>query len=413
MSQQGPIVVVANPESPTLGPALAGIDIFPLIETGWPDAADAVARLRPAAVIAIEAAANADALDDIARQAAAAEPYTPLIALDPGPALPSNVLPLASSGRTAARLTARLNTALRVRALHATLLRRLANAAAHVPLPADDPLHDATALLIGRGGAYPALSIALGERMGVVGALSIEAAAKHLNARELDGIVIGDGFTPRVVDAFLTVLSEDSRFRNLPVALATGTAPAAHYDLPNLEPMSGDPATVAAHAAPLIRQRAFEARIDRALKSIDVGGLLDPRTGLLTRDAFQRDFTAAVEDALGRGAGLAVARIAFAPGATSERVRLDAARILGRLMRRMDFATLDGHDAILIAFADASPRDAHMTARRLGSVLKHTLHGPGRPRGIDPQIAVAALLPDDTPASLLARLTSEGRRAAS
>jgi GGDEF domain-containing protein len=411
MSQQGPIVVVANPESPALGPALTNIDAFPLIETGWPDATDAVARLRPAAVIAVEAAANADALDDLARQAAAAEPYTPLIVLDPGPALPPNALPLASSSRVAERLTARLNAALRVRALHATLLRRLA--VANVPLPADDPLHDATALLIGRGGSYPALSIAIGERMGVVGALSIEAAARHLSTRELDGIIIGDGFTPRVVDAFLTVLSEDPRFRNLPVALATGTTPAAYYGLSNLEPISGDPATVAAHAAPLIRQHAFEARIDRALKSIDVGGLLDPRTGLLTRDAFHRDFAAAVEDALGRGAGFAVARIAFTPGATSERVRLDCARILSRLMRRMDFATLNGHDAILIAFADANLRDAHMIVRRLGSVLKHTIHIPGRQREIDPQIAVAALMPGDTQASLLARLTCEGRRAAS
>ena len=39
------------------------------------------------------------------------------------------------------------------------------------------PIDDATVLLIGRGAGYPALSVALGEQMGVVGALSIEAAA--------------------------------------------------------------------------------------------------------------------------------------------------------------------------------------------------------------------------------------------
>ena len=36
-----------------------------------------------------------------------------------------------------------------------------------------DPARDATVLLIGRGGAYPTLSVALGERTGVVGALSM------------------------------------------------------------------------------------------------------------------------------------------------------------------------------------------------------------------------------------------------
>ena len=59
--------------------------------------------------------------------------------------------------------------------------------------PDDDPIQDATVLLIGRGAAYPTLSVAFGERLGVVGALSIEAAAKHLNLRDLDGIVIGEG----------------------------------------------------------------------------------------------------------------------------------------------------------------------------------------------------------------------------
>ena len=128
------------------------------------------------------------------------------------------------------RLVARLRAALRVRSLHATVMRRLVPAAA-MALSHIDPARDATVLLIGRGGAYPTLSVALGERTGVVGALSIEAAAKHLNVRDIDGIVLGEGFSPRVIDAFLTVLTEDARFRNLPVIVTAGDqAPA--YDLP-------------------------------------------------------------------------------------------------------------------------------------------------------------------------------------
>src|SRR3978361_2310978 len=89
---------------------------------------------------------------------------------------------------------------------------------------------EATVLLIGRGGAYPTLSVTLGERTGIVGALSIEAAANHLNVRDIDGIVLGEGFSPRVVDAFLTVLTEETRFRMLPIVV---TAPGivADYDL--------------------------------------------------------------------------------------------------------------------------------------------------------------------------------------
>ncbi len=177
--------------------------------------------------------------------------------------------------------------------------------------------------------------MALGERMGVVGALSLEAAAKHLNVRDIDGIVLGDGFTPRVEDAFLTVLAEDARFRNLPVVLTSGALTPA-YDLPNLEIISGAPDRVATNALPLIRQHAFEMHLGRMLKSIEAGGLLDPRTGLLTRAAFNRDLAVAVSQTLSHGGGLSVARFAFDAG--HPRAQLDGGRLLGRLMRQMDFA---------------------------------------------------------------------------
>lgn len=414
MSQQGPIVTVSNREGRTLAEAIAQVKTFPLVDVSWADAADAIARLRPAAVLAADLDGHEAALADLAKQAAQADPYVPILAVDPGTMLPQNVLPFTQADRNAERLVSRLNAALRVRALHVTLLRRLANdQSTSTRMPTSDPINDATVLLIGRGAGYPALSVALGEQMGVVGALSIEAAAKHLNARELDGIIIGDGFTLRVLDAFLTVLSEDSRFRNLPVLVGSGSGLTTGYDLPNLEISSGDPQTVAAHAVPLIRQQAFESRIARALKSIDVGGLLDPRTGLLNEDAFTRDFETAVTDTQTRGAGLSVARISFAQGSISERMRLDAARILSRLMRRMDFATLDEEGAIVVVFAETDLRNAHAIARRLTSVLKHTMYSTKRDQRLDPQVTLATLMPGDTAATILRRLQTEAHRAAS
>lgn len=414
MSQQGPIVTVSNREGRTLADAISQVKTFPLVDVGWPDTADAITRLRPAAVLAADLDGHEVALANLAKQAAQVDPYVPVLAVDPGTVLPQNVLPFTQAGRNAERLVSRLNAALRVRGLHVTLLRRLANERSpSTRMPTSDPINDATVLLIGRGAGYPALSVALGEQMGVVGALSIEAAAKHLNARELDGIIIGDGFTLRVLDAFLTVLSEDSRFRNLPVLVGSGSGLTADYDLPNLEISNGDPRTVAAHAVPLIRQQAFESRIARALKSIDVGGLLDPRTGLLNEDAFSRDFETAVTDTQTRGAGLSVARVTFAQGSISERMRLDAARILSRLMRRMDFATLDEEGAIVVVFAETDLRNAHAIARRLTSVLKHTMYSTKRDQRLDPQVTLATLLPGDSAAAILRRLQTEAQRVAS
>ena len=73
--------------------------------------------------------------------------------------------------------------------------------------------------------------------------------------------MLGEGFSPRVADAFLTVLSEDVRFRHLPVIVAGSLAAKPDYDLANLEIIRGEPQQVVAIAAPLIRQHAFEARL--------------------------------------------------------------------------------------------------------------------------------------------------------
>jgi hypothetical protein len=410
MSQQGPIIVVSTAERPSFASALDDAKIFPVIETRWPDASRGIEQLQPAAVLAAMSEAVEPRFEALAKQIAARQPYLPLIAIDPKTPLPDNAIPFSQPGGNFDRLIARLRAALRIRTLHSTVMRRLDDdPAERTTLPDTDPVRDATVLLIGRGAAYPSLSVSLGERMGVVGALSIEAAAKHLNTRDIDGIVLGEGFSPRVEDAFLTVLAEDSRFRNLPVVVTSdGLAPT--YDLPNLEIMSGDSERIAANALPLIRQHAFEAHLSRTLRSIDAGGLLDPLTGLLTPAAFSRDFATAVYQTLSRGGGLSVARFAFDP--EYPRARVDGARILSRLMRQMDFGAVQEDGSVVVVFAETDLRTAHMIARRLSSVMRHTSHGKRDARS-EPIVTLATLLPSDSAKSLLARLYDDARRAAS
>jgi hypothetical protein len=410
MSQQGPIIVVSSGERPSFATALDDAKLFPVIDAGWADASRAVAQLAPAAVLVAPSATAQPGLATLAKQIAATKPYLPLIAVDPRTDLPATAIPFAQSGGNFDRLIARLRAALRVRTLHATVMRRFDGDPAACPaLDDSDPARDATVLLIGRGATYPALSVSLGERMGVVGALSIEAAAKHLNSRDIDGIVLGDGFGLRVEDAFLTVLAEDARFRNLPVVVTSpGLAPA--YELPNLEIISGAPARIAANALPLIRQHAFATHLSRTLKSIDAGGLLDPMTGLLTSVAFERDFATAVYQTQSRGGGLSVARFAFDAG--HPRAQLDGARILSRLMRQMDFGAALDDGSVIVVFAETDLRTAHAIARRLSSVMRHTSHGKRDTRAA-PVVTLATLLPSDTAKSLLARLNEESHRAAS
>jgi hypothetical protein len=410
MSQQGPVILVSAAGRPALATALGDAGIFPVIEASWADASRAVEQLQPAAVLAAMSGNIEPRLAVLARQMAAKQPYLPLIAVDPQPLLPENAIPFSHSGNNFDRMMARLRSALRVRTLHSTVMRRLADdPPTSIAGSIADPVRDATVLLIGRGAAYPTLSVSLGERMGVVGALSIEAAANHLNVRDIDGIVLGEGFSARVIDAFLTVLAEDARFRNLPVILTSDqVAPA--YDLPNLEIISGEASRVAANALPMIRQHALEAHLSRTLRSIDAGGLLDPRTGLLTPTAFARDFATAVYQTLSQGGALTVARFAF--DAAHPRAQLDGARIIGRLMRQMDFGAAQEDGSVVVAFAETDLRTAHAIARRLSSVMRHTSHGKRDSRA-EPVVTLATMLPQDSARSLLARLTEQSRRAAS
>jgi len=410
MSLQGPIIVVSSTRQPAFTVALDGGGMFPIVDATWTEASRAVDKLQPAGVVVAMSQATEGEFSRLAEQIGAIEPYLPLIAIEPKTALPENAIPFSQGKASWDRLTVRLRAALRVRALHATVMRRRNDEAlAHPTVAETDPVRHATVLLIGRGAGYAALSVALGERMGIVGALSIEAAAKHLNARDIDGIVLGEGFSPRVVDAFLTVLGEDARFRNLPVIVTLdGVVPT--YDLPNLEIICGDPAHIAANALPLIRQHAFESHLSRTLRSIDAGGLLDPLTGLLTRAAFDRDFVTAVRETQSRGGGLSVARFAF--DKNHARAQMDGARILGRLMRQMDFGAAREDGSVIVVFAGADLRNAHAIARRLSSVMRHTSHGKRDVRS-EPVVTLAALESSDTVQSLLARLYDQGRRAAS
>ncbi|WP_454628314.1 GGDEF domain-containing protein [Bradyrhizobium cenepequi] len=408
MPQQGPILIASTTGRPAFARALDEARLFPVVETTWADAARAVAQVQPAAVIAAASTADEAGLAELAEVVAPRQPYLPLLAVDPEAALPDNAIPFFHTERNPNRLLARLNAVLRVRSLHSTVMRRLVPPSP-ILLSDIDTSRDATVLLIGRGGAYPALSVVLGERCGVVGALSIEAAAKHLNSRDVDGIVLGEGFTLRVIDAFLTVIAEDARFRNLPVVVTPdGLAPG--YELPHLELVAGEPADVAAIALPLVRQHAFEVHLSRTLRAIDAEGLIDARTGLLTRTAFDRDFATAVYQTIERGGALSVARFGFDPA--HPRAQFDGARIISRLMRQMDFGAIQDDGSVIVVFAGADLRNAHAVARRLSSVMRHTSHGK-RDMRADPSVSVATLLPNDTARSLLARLHDEAHRAAS
>ena len=412
MSLQGPIIVVAENPATDLMQALSAAGAFPIVETKWTDAPTAFVAVKPSAVVIAEPGAPKS--ESSARMlclqiATASGPIVPTIAVAHGKldaAVPV-ALP-ADASLPVERLIARLQSAMRVRALHAMVLRRIETFASHggklPPMPIGDALDDATVLIAGRGPLYPALSVAIGERVNMLGALSVETAAKHLASRDISGIVVGDGFSPRMVEAFLTLLAQDTRFRDIPVAVIGDVPPDFAEALPNIDHVDPDPSRIVARMVPLVRMHAFEARLKRMLKSLDADGMFDPQTGLLTRDCFFRDLSKALADASDQSQPLSMARFSF-DGSHDERAALDRARLLTRVIRNIDFATAEDDGAFLVAFAQTDLRSAHVVARRIAANLKNTVGTPARPHEkATANVTLATLKAGDTLDSLMIRV---------
>ena len=408
MSLQGPLIVVAELPVAGLVEALSAAGAFPIVEAKWADAPAAFLTVRPSAVVIAEPgppANEASARMFCLQIATVNGPIVPVIARvrgDENAAVPI-ALP-ADAALPIERLLARLQSAMRIRALHATVLRRIELFSSHggrLPmLPVGDALDDATVLIAGRGPLYPALSVAMGERVKATGALSVEAAARRLSERDIDGIVVGDGFSPLQLPHLLarTALPRHpgcSHRRN-PAGICRGTS--------QYRSRRRRPARLVGRMVPLVRMRAFEARLKRMLKSLDTEGMFDPESGLLTRQSFWHELGKVTADAADRSLPLSVARFSF-DNAVDERASLDAARLMSRLIRNIDFATRDEQGGVLVAFTQTDLRSAHVIARRIAGTLKTNMLTPQRrDEPLTANVTLATLKAGDSLETLMMRV---------
>jgi hypothetical protein len=402
MPLQAPIVVVAENTATSLIAALTAGVRCPLVALRPAEARTQIGALAPAAVAVADPHPDAGLIDAIIDQVASIDgPFVPVIACRDDDH--ADILPIAADAPPR-RWVARLSSALRVRTLHGTVLRRAAAGGTRPAESAGEPLEQATVMVIGRGGGYPALTMAVGEKVGLIGAFSFETAERYLETRDIDGIVIGDGFPSRAVEAFLDKAGADARSRDLPIVVADSRVGPLDFDLlPNADRVRGGPDRVRAHLLPLVRLHAFAAQLRRLARSLAAKGFVDAHTGLLSCDAFVRDLMRAVAEARKRKGSLSLARLSFGP--VDRRASIDAARIVGRLTRATDFAALDDDGSIHVAFGDTDLKAAHVVARRIASVLKHTMLAPeaDAPR-LNPEVALVTRKSADTAETLLARV---------
>lgn len=412
MSLQGPLLVVSDEPATAVVEALSAAGAFPVIEAKWADAPTAFVSVKPSAIVIAEPGAP--------KSEASGRMLALQVATSQGAIVP--ILAMADAERDAAipiALTAdrdapieflidRLQSALRVRALHSTVLRRIetfaAQGGAMPALPVGDPLDDATVLIAGRGPLYPALSVAMGEQAKMVGALSVEAAARHLDERDIDGIVIADGFSPHMIEAFLTHLAQEARFQDIPVAVMGDIPQGFEGGLPNLDSVTNGPERLVSRMVPLVRLHALQSRLKRMLHSLDTDGMFDPRTGLLTPEAFWRELNKTVAESADRSQALTMARFTF-DGVHDNRSHFDGARLASKLMRNIDFACNDDDGALMVAFTQTDLRSAHVVARRVAAAVKNVMRAPTNSNDrIAANVTLATFKNGDTLQSLMQRV---------
>jgi hypothetical protein len=421
MSLAGPILIISDRPDRKLAVALAGVGACPVVESRLAEAVGAVSRIQPVAVLFADpdpAPAPLLAEELMAAIDAMPAPFAPvMVRVTDCRATALEGLPIDANAPNE-QIIARLAAALRVRALHGTVLQQIdslrRNGADAPLLPDADPLDEATVLVAGRGRHYPALAAAIGERVGFIGALSVETAARYLNIRDVDGIILGEGFGPSTVEAFLTALSEDCRFRDLPVGVVP-ELPASidRARLAGIEPVKGAAADIAVHMMPLVRVHAFAARLRRHMASFDACGTIDPQTGLLTVAAFEQSLQRAIAHSRERSAPMSIARFDL-PADLPRRTQVDAARLVSRLISTADIACQTPDGAITVAMTASALHQCHVIARRIASTLRQTMlerEREGGRRG-EAMVTLAALKSTDSPHSLLARVSEPARAAA-
>jgi GGDEF domain-containing protein len=216
------------------------------------------------------------------------------------------------------------------------------------------------------------------------------------------------------VEAFLTALGEDSRFRDLPVGVVP-ELPASidRARLAGIEPVKGAADAIAAHMMPLVRVHAFGARLRRHVASLDARGMIDPQTGLLTVAAFERDLPRAIADCRERNIPMSIARFDL-PAELARRAQVDAARLVSRLIRAADFACQTPDGAITVVMTSSALHHCHVSARRIASVMRQAMFEREREDGsrMEAMVTLAALKSTDSPQSLLARVSEPTTAAA-
>jgi two-component system cell cycle response regulator PopA len=285
------------------------------------------------------------------------------------------------------------------------------------------PDHPFRVLCIGEPAPrFLALSNALGNAGAeAVAAFTSFTAFDYLHERPFDAVVLWAGEGSAEALSITAGMRRNTRLFHIPAVLLVrpgaefGESEAFHRGVSDLASTDEAPDDVAARVIELARAYRRAAVIRGALERARGSGLMDPVTGLFTKDLFASHLArlAAASRARQRSMTVCVLRVADRPEIAAARAEgwLDRAlpqigSMVGRLVRAEDTAARLAPEVFALALPATPQAQARAAADRIAAVIGCTAFesGPGRkPFVLEFEIGVAELTPGENAAKALER----------
>lgn len=254
-----------------------------------------------------------------------------------------------------------------------------------------------------------------------VGAFTSFTAFDYLHERAFDAVVLWAGESATEALSITAGMRRNTRLFHIPAVLVmdrnadVSMSEAFHRGVSDIAAFEEKPEQVAARVVELARAHRRASAIRGALERARGSGLMDPVTGLFTKDLFAAHLgrLAAAAKTRRRALTVCVLRVANRPevaaarsGGWLDRALPQIGGMVGRLVRAEDTAARLANEVFALALPATSQGAAVAAADRIAAVIGCTAFdgGPGaKPFVVEFEIGVAELSAGETPAKALER----------
>lgn len=262
----------------------------------------------------------------------------------------------------------------------------------------------------------------------VVGAFTAYTAFDYLHERAFEGVVLWGGEDQSEALSIAAGMRRNTRLYHIPTLLYlaadsyVGVSEAYHKGVTDVASPETPEAETAARVIELARCHRRQAAIRQALEKARASGIMDPTTGLFTRDLFAHHLarTAAAARERNRPISVCVLRIADAPevarareGRWLDRALPQIGSMINRLVRVEDTAARLAPEVFALALPATAPHAARTAAERIAAVIGCTAFDAGEgesPFVVSFDVGIAAVETGENPAKALERAAARSQQ---